>query len=212
MGLFSNPLGHAGYPPNPQTCTVVNSTVRAATAVEVAAGLLNDVYVSPATASSLDAGLFASPPALGNSAPNAVNATTLTSTSNTSLATAVAATALNLANSANTGALVVNIAAGESGANSTVNILTGTPTAGTQILNLLSSSGKLGFFGATAVVKQTQAALTKNVTASGTTSVLADFTSLTVYATDAAAIHGDIYQLGLSVSGIITALKAYGIM
>ena len=33
MGLFSNPIGHAGYPPGASApATVVNSTVRAATA------------------------------------------------------------------------------------------------------------------------------------------------------------------------------------
>lgn len=78
MGLFTNPLGHAGYPPGVTgTPSTQPSEVRAATATEVAAGVLNNCYVSPATASSLDAGLFASPPVLGSTAPNAVHATTL---------------------------------------------------------------------------------------------------------------------------------------
>jgi hypothetical protein len=49
MGLFSNPLGYAGYPANSQTAQKVNSTVRSATPAEALAGVLNDVYISPAT-------------------------------------------------------------------------------------------------------------------------------------------------------------------
>lgn len=49
MGLFSNPLSYAGYPANTITAQKVNSTVRAATSVEALAGVLNDVYISPAT-------------------------------------------------------------------------------------------------------------------------------------------------------------------
>lgn len=50
MGLFSNPLGHAGYPPGVTgTPTTQPSAVRAATAAEVAAGVLDSVYISPST-------------------------------------------------------------------------------------------------------------------------------------------------------------------
>jgi hypothetical protein len=49
MGLFTNPLGHAGYPANTTTAQVLPSEVRAATQAEVNAGVLNDVYVSPLT-------------------------------------------------------------------------------------------------------------------------------------------------------------------
>ena len=88
MGLFSNPLSHAGYPPGVTgTPTTQPSEVRAGTAAEVAAGILNNVYVSPATASSLDAGIFAAPPVLGSTTPNGVKATTLSSSGNTSLGT-----------------------------------------------------------------------------------------------------------------------------
>lgn len=48
MGLFSNPLGHAGYPPNVTgTPSTQPASVRAATPAEAAAGVLNDVYISP---------------------------------------------------------------------------------------------------------------------------------------------------------------------
>lgn len=233
-GSFSNPLGHAGYPPNPQTATVVNSTVRAATLVEVEAGLLNDVYVSPATMAGTDIAVFAAPPPLGSTTPNTVAATTLTSSGNSSLGTAVTATTVNVGNAANTGALTVNIANGANGANATVNILSGNATTGTQTLNvlagthagianigtgaavhtvnLLASTGKLGTFGTAAVVQQLQGALTNSVTVGGSTGVIADYTDLTVYANDAAAIRNDIYQLSLALSGVITGLRNYGLL
>jgi hypothetical protein len=54
MGLFTNPLGHAGYPPNVTgTPYTQPSEVRAATAAEVAAGVINYAYISPATAASI---------------------------------------------------------------------------------------------------------------------------------------------------------------
>lgn len=60
MGLFTNPLGHAGYPPGvtgrPQTQP---SDVRAATTAEVAAGTIGHAYVSPLTLGS-GSGSFAS--------------------------------------------------------------------------------------------------------------------------------------------------------
>jgi len=233
--MFTNPLGYAGYPPGVTgTPTTQPSEVRAATAAEVTAGVLDNCYVSPATASSLDAGIFAAPPALGNTTPNSVAATTLSSTGNMSSATAVTATLVNLANAANTGALVTNINSGLSGANSTVNLLSGNGTAGTQTLNvltgtragvsnigtgaaahtlnLLSSTGLLGTFGATAVVQQTQPAIVNSVSSSGTANTISDFTSLTVYATDAAAIHGDIYQLANALKNVIAILRLYGLM
>lgn len=236
MGLFSNPLGHAGYNADATTATVVNSTVRAATLTEANAGVLDNVYISPVTLGGSVAVDFANPPAagFGSNTPRPVASTTLTSTLNTSLATAVTATSLNLANAANTGALVTNINSGISGANSTVNILQGNATAGIQtlnilggtqagvmnvaqgavvnVLNLLSSTSKLGAFGATAVVQQTQAALTNSVTAGGTTGTIANFTDLSVYANDSTAIRNDIYQLSLALSSVITGMRAYGLL
>lgn len=141
MGLFTNPLGYAGYPPGvTASAEVVNSTVRAATTAEVQAGTLNDVYVSPATIGSIDTGLFASPPPLGDVAPNTVASTTLTSSGNTTLATAVTATSATIANAANTGALVVQIANGASGANSEVDILSGVGTTGAGTLKMANNT------------------------------------------------------------------------
>jgi filamentous hemagglutinin len=83
MGLFTNPLGHAGYPPGVTgTPTTLPSAVRAATAAEAAAGVLTDCYISPATADSATALDFASPPVLGfgSTTPRPVHATTLEAT------------------------------------------------------------------------------------------------------------------------------------
>lgn len=130
MGLFRNPLGHAGYPPNPQYAQVVNSTVRAATLAEVEAGIKDDVYVSPLTSSGTSAATFASPPALGSTAPNAVNATTLSSTGNSTLGT--------------TGATVNTI--GSSNTSSTTTL-----TAGAAVLGLTTTGGTYpGYLGNTA--------------------------------------------------------------
>ena len=73
MGLFTNPLGHAGYPPGAGApAQKVNSTVRSATAAEAAAGVRKDVYISPATRGAAGGGTFG----------------TLSSTGATTLATA----------------------------------------------------------------------------------------------------------------------------
>ncbi len=104
MGLFTNPLGYAGYPPGASApATVVNSTVRAATAAEAAAGVLTDVYISPATANSATALDFASPPVLGfgSTTPRPVHATTLDSTGLTSVSTGAGAVA-NIGNTTGT--------------------------------------------------------------------------------------------------------------
>lgn len=79
-------------------------------------------------------------------------------------------------------------------------------------LHRFESGSKQSFFGATAVVKQTSGAnLTNNVTSGGTTDQIDDFTSLTVYATDAAAIRNDIYQLAKKLKQINDGLRAYGL-
>lgn len=74
-------------------------------------------------------------------------------------------------------------------------------------------SSKISFFGATTVVKQTSGAnLTNNVTSGGTSDQIDDFTNLTVYATDAAAIRNAIYQLSRKVKQINDGLRSYGLL
>lgn len=69
-----------------------------------------------------------------------------------------------------------------------------------------------GFFNTAPVVKQTSGAnLTNSVTSGGTDDTIADFTSLTVYSSDAAAIRNDIYQLARKLKQINDGLRAYGL-
>lgn len=220
MGLFSNPLGYAGYPANTSTAEVVNSTVRAATPAEAAAGQLNNVYISPATESSSEVLEFASPPPLGISVANSVAATTLSSTLNTALANTAAATAFTALSAIfTTGSQTATFfGANSTGGTQTFTVLPGTRAgiinlgtgAAAHVVNLGSSAALIGFFGTTAHVQETLGAITNNVTAGGTTGTLANFAG-TTYSVDGPIIQNDIYQLGLAVSGIITALKAYGL-
>lgn len=90
------------------------------------------------------------------------------------------------------------------------NIILGT-TTGTKIGTAITQ--KLGFFNATPVVRQTDgAALTNSVTVGGTTDTIADFSSLSVYATDAATIRNDIYQLARKLKIVDDALRTYGLL
>ncbi len=253
MGLFTNPLSHAGYPPGVTgTPTTQPSQVRAATAAEAAAGVLTNVYISPATADSATALDFASPPALGfgSTTPRPVHATTLSTTglitvgegSNLSLGTVtgtkigttttqklgffnatpivqpVAATDIKVA--------LVNLGLLASGA-SPLDLGSAALGSGTHTLtdgaNIVVGSGtgtkigtattqKIGFYNATPVIQQTQAALTNSVTAGGVTGTIADYSDLTVYANDAAAIRNDIYQLSLALANVIAAMRTYGIL
>lgn len=145
MGLFTNPLGYAGYPPGATApAQIVNSTVRSATATEVEAGVLDNVYVSPATLGSIDTGLFASPPPLGNEAPNTVAATTLTSSGNTTLASGTAVTTITLGAGVPAGARTTTFLSAGSGVNDTFNLFSGVNTAGTQQVNIFSGNSSGG--------------------------------------------------------------------
>jgi hypothetical protein len=154
MGLFSNPLSHAGYPPGVTgTPTTPPSQVRAATAAEAAAGTLTDVYISPATAQSATALDFASPPVLGygSTTPRPVHSTTLDSTLNTLLATAAGATAVSIANVAPTGARTGTYHGGNSAQNDTVTWFGGNPSANAQSFTVFGGTPSggtqtVGFF------------------------------------------------------------------
>lgn len=155
MGLFSNPLGHAGYPPGVTgTPSTQPASVRAATAAEAAAGVLDNVYLTPKTDPTALASDFASPPVLGfgSTIPRPVNATSL------------------------------------------------------------SASGPIGLFGAPQIGQQLQGAIVNNVSASGITGTIANFSNLTTYSADAPTIKADIYQLALGLQGCIAALRKYGLL
>lgn len=73
-------------------------------------------------------------------------------------------------------------------------------------------SGALGFFTTAPQGQQASGSnLTNNVTVGGVNDTIADFTNLTVYATDAAAIRNDIYQLARKLKQINDGLRAYGL-
>lgn len=88
------------------------------------------------------------------------------------------------------------------------NIITGT-TTGSKIGT--ASNQKIGFWNASPVIQQSVAALTNNVTAGGSNDVIADYSDLTIYANDAAAIRNDIYQLARKLKETVDALRLYGI-
>lgn len=75
-----------------------------------------------------------------------------------------------------------------------------------------NATGTVGFFGATGATRVTQGALTNSVTAGGTTGTIANYTDLTVYANDAAAIRNDIYQLSLALANVVAAMRSYGLL
>lgn len=83
----------------------------------------------------------------------------------------------------------------------------------TAQINLGISGGSVGFFGGGgATIGTSGANLTNSVTSGGTTDTISDFTSLTVYATDAATIRNDIYQLARKLKQVNDALRAYGLL
>jgi len=78
---------------------------------------------------------------------------------------------------------------------------------------VVGDQGNIGFFGKSPTAQQASGAnLTNNVTSGGTTDTIADFTSLVVYATDAAVIRNDIFQLARKVKQINDALRLYGLL
>jgi len=75
-----------------------------------------------------------------------------------------------------------------------------------------NTTGTLGFFGSTGATRVTQGAITNSVTAGGVTGTIADYTDLSVYANDSAAIRNDIYQLSLALANVVGALRSYGLL
>lgn len=74
-----------------------------------------------------------------------------------------------------------------------------------------AAGGRLGFFGTTPAAQQTVGALTNNVTSGGTNGTLDNWTDLTLYMNDAAAIRNAIYQLGRTVAQLTTTVRALGL-
>ncbi|HUK34665.1 MAG TPA: hypothetical protein VLV86_12170 [Vicinamibacterales bacterium] len=87
--------------------------------------------------------------------------------------------------------------------------------ADTSVLALgyAASTSKIGFFSVAnaPVAQQTVTALTNNITSGGSANTLTNWTNLSTYSSDAAAIRNAVYQLGQQVIAIQTALHNYGL-
>lgn len=90
------------------------------------------------------------------------------------------------------------------------NVVVGS-TTGTKFGTAVTQ--KLGFYNATPVVQQTRGAtLTNSVTSGGTDDTIANYTDLTLYSNDAAAIRNNIYQLARILRQHDVALRALGLV
>lgn len=73
--------------------------------------------------------------------------------------------------------------------------------------------GNIGFFATAPASQQASGAnLTNNVTSGGTDNTIADYSDLTTYANDAAAIRNNIYQLARKLKQVNDALRVYGLL
>jgi len=90
------------------------------------------------------------------------------------------------------------------------NINIGSASAGNNI-KIGSATSSLGFYGVSVKAQQTVGAVTNSVTVGGTSGIIADYSDLTVYANDAAAIRNDIYQLARSVAQLTVAVRNLGL-
>ncbi len=170
----------------PAATTLVAGKTFLATNAQAVTGTLTDNHaINPA---SLTARL-AAPGAIGGTTPAAGTFTAVNATSigGTTPGTGAFTTLASTGNS--------NIA---SGAGNTA--------------QLGNATGTVGFFGSAGATQVSQAALTNNVTAGGSAATIADFTDLTVYANDSAAIRNDIYQLALALANVISAMRSYGLL
>lgn len=98
---------------------------------------------------------------------------------------------------------------GDLALNDSANIIVGS-TTGTKIGT--ATGQKLGFFNQSPAIQPVNGVnLTNNVTAGGTTDVIANFTDLSTYANDAAAIRNDIYQLAKKLKVVNDSLRTLGL-
>jgi hypothetical protein len=75
----------------------------------------------------------------------------------------------------------------------------------------VQSGVSIGYFGHAVAAQQTVGANVNNVVASGTTGQFDDFTNLTTYSVDAAAIHATVSQLCRTVAQLTVAMRNYGL-
>lgn len=95
---------------------------------------------------------------------------------------------------------------------STTGVMTFYKVDGTTKIQEFDNTG-VGWFAATPVAQQTSGAnLTNNVTSGGTNDQIDNWTDLSVYATDAAAIRNAVYQLSRKLKQVNDALRTYGLL
>lgn len=104
----------------------------------------------------------------------------------------------------------VHLDAGTGGTNNG-DVVIGVTLARSVLLG--GATTKLSFFGAVAANQPNAGgSITNSITAGGTADTFVDYTDLTVYATDAAAIRNNMYQLAAKVKKIDDALRLLGIV
>ena len=88
-----------------------------------------------------------------------------------------------------------------------------TVTANKTYSGTSAFQGNVGFYSAAVAAQQASAAnLTNSVTAGGVDDTIANYADLVTYATDAAAIRNDIYQLARKVKQVNDGLRVYGLL
>lgn len=174
----------------PDASTTVKGILELATNAEAVTGTDALKAVVPA---SLTARL-AAPGAIGGTTPGAGSFTALS-----------ASTGYNGIVGGVTPAAGTFTALGSSGATS---LATGAGVAAA----LGNATGTVGFFGSAGATSVTQGAITNSVTSGGSANVIADYSDLTVYANDSAAIRDDIYQLAAILTNVVGALRSYGLL
>jgi hypothetical protein len=141
-----NPNGYDGSP----ATTTRQGIVRLATAAEAAAGVLDNVALSPATAQSATALDFASPPTLGfgSTTPRPVHATTIDATTTITAGTTLTATLGNI--TATNGNLVLSTAGNKiiiaTGSNASVGTSAAMTAGAVTVATTASSATALIFY------------------------------------------------------------------
>ncbi len=206
MPKFARPNSYTGKQSNRNW----TGDTRAANTNEAAAGVSDQIYISPLTLAS--AALVLVPDAtttVEGRVSLATNAEAVTGTVNTNKAIIPSSLTARLASPGAIGGTAPGAGnfttLGSTGAS---NIASGAGVAA----QLGNATGTIGFFGVAGATKVTQGAITNSVAAGGVTGTIANYTDLSVYANDAAAIRNDIYQLSLALANVVGALRSYGLL
>jgi hypothetical protein len=206
MPKFARPNSYTGKQSN-QNWT---GDVRAANLTETLAGDSTQIYISPSTLAAAAGTVVPTATTLvAGKTFLATDAEAVTGTASTNKAIIPSSLTARLAAPGTIGGTTPG--AGHFAALDSTGI-TSIGTGAGVATKVGNATGTVGFFGATGATIVTQGAITNNVTVGGTTGTIADFTDLTVYANDAAAIRNDIYQLSLALANVVGALRSYGML